>query len=73
VPAGDFGLAQRIEISHVSGLSNVKYWLEEHGHDATDQGLCQHVFDAAKRVSRVLSDDEIETLVAAFRSQPARA
>ena len=73
VPAGDFGLAQRIEISHVSGLSNVKYWLEEHGHDATDQGLCQHVFDAAKRVSRVLSDDEIETLVAAYRSQPARA
>ena len=73
VPAGDFGLAQRIEISHVSGLSNVKYWLEEHGHDATDQALCQHVFDAAKRVSRVLSDDEIETLVAAYRSQPARA
>jgi 2-isopropylmalate synthase len=73
VPAGDFGLAQRIEISHVSGLSNVKYWLEEHGHDATDQGLCQHVFDAAKGVSRVLSDDEIETLVAAYRSQPARA
>lgn len=73
VPAGDFGLAQRIEISHVSGLSNVKYWLEEHGHDANDQGLCQHVFDAAKRVSRVLSDDEIETLVAAYRSQPARA
>lgn len=73
VPAGDFGLAQRIEISHVSGLSNVKYWLEEHGHDASDQGLCQHVFDAAKRVSRVLSDDEIETLVAGYRSQPARA
>jgi 2-isopropylmalate synthase len=73
VPAGDFGLAQRIEISHVSGLSNVKYWLEEHGHDATDQGLCQHVFDAAKRVSRVLSDGEIEALVAAYRSQPARA
>jgi len=73
VPAGDFGLAQRIEISHVSGLSNVKYWLEEHGHDATDQGLCQHVFDAAKRVSRVLSDDEIETLVAAYRSQLAQA
>src|SRR6185436_7922783 len=49
VPAGDFGLAQRIEISPVSGLSNVKYWLEEHGHDASDAGLCQHVFEAAKR------------------------
>ena len=73
VPAGDFGLAQRIEISHVSGLSNVKYWLEEHGHDASDAGLCQHVFEAAKRVSRVLSDVEIETLVSAYRSQPARA
>jgi len=36
VPAGDFGLTQRIEISHVSGLSNVKCWLEEHRFDPED-------------------------------------
>ena len=73
VPAGDFGLEQRIEISHVSGVSNVKCWLEEHGHDANDDGLCRHIFDAAKRVSRVLRDDEVQTLVDEYRRSPAGA
>jgi isopropylmalate/homocitrate/citramalate synthase len=73
VPAGDFGLAQRIEISHVSGLSNVKYWLEEHGYDASDQGLCQYVFECAKRVSRVLRDDEVDAMISEYRRQPADA
>lgn len=72
VPAGDFGLAQRIEISHVSGLSNVRYWLEEHGYDAGDDALCQHVFGAAKRVSRVLRDDEVVALIDEFRRSPVR-
>jgi 2-isopropylmalate synthase len=73
VPAGDFGLVQRIEISHVSGLSNVKWWLEEHGHDAGDEGLCRHVFEAAKRVDRVLRDDEVEALIGAYRRGPVSA
>ena len=63
VPAGDFGLAQRIEISHVSGLSNVKFWLAEHGFDAEDEALCQRIFAAAKRTSRVLRDEEIRALI----------
>ena len=63
VPAGDFGLSQRIDISPVSGISNVKWWLEEHGFNANDDSLCQRIFDAAKRTSRVLRDDEIRTLV----------
>jgi len=71
VPAGDFGLTQRIEISHVSGLSNVKCWLEEHRFDPEDQGLCQHIFEAAKHVSRVLRDDEIEALIQQYRTEPA--
>ncbi|MGH7444219.1 MAG: LeuA family protein, partial [Longimicrobiales bacterium] len=33
VPAGDFGRRQVIEISHVSGMSNVRYWLDVHGYD----------------------------------------
>ena len=70
VPAGDFGLVQRIEISHVSGLSNVKCWLAEHGYDADDEALCQRIFDAAKRTSRVLRDDEIRALIGA--PNPAR-
>ena len=67
VPASDFGLSQRIEISPVSGLSNVKYWLEENGYDADDKGLCQHVFDSAKQMSRVLRDDELRELIADFQ------
>src|SRR5947208_2564784 len=37
VPAQEFGLEQKIEISPVSGLSNVKYWLETHGYDPEDE------------------------------------
>ena len=65
VPAGVFGLAQRIEISHVSGLSNVKYWLEEHGYDPDDAAKCDALFAAAKQTDRVLTDDECHRLVAA--------
>ncbi len=58
VPAGTFGLRQRIEISPVSGLSNVKCWLEEHGYDPADAVLCDRLFNAAKRADRVLTDEE---------------
>ncbi|MGI8497367.1 MAG: LeuA family protein [Gemmatimonadaceae bacterium] len=73
VPAGDFGLSQRIDVSHVSGLSNVKCWLEEHGHDASDEGLGRHVLDAAKRASRVLRDEELSALVAEYARAPSGA
>src|SRR5213082_1982565 len=58
VPAQEFGLEQKIEISPVSGLSNVKYWLETHGYDPEDEAQCRVLFEAAKRTDRVLSDDE---------------
>ena len=63
VPAEEFGLAQRIEISPVSGLSNVKYWLATHGYDADDAAACTALFDAAKRADRVLTDDECHLLL----------
>ena len=71
VPAGDFGLGQRIEISPVSGLSNVKFWLEEHGLDSEDAKLCQRIFDEAKQTSRTLRDDEVLELVSEHRAQRA--
>jgi 2-isopropylmalate synthase len=64
VPAGAFGMKQKIEISPVSGLSNVKHWLAEHGYDASDAALCQTLLGAAKRADRVLSDEECHRLVA---------
>ena len=59
VPASDFGRRQVIEISHVSGMSNVRFWLDEHGFDSTDDGLCNRVFDLAKRTNHVLTEQEI--------------
>jgi len=63
VPAGELGLAQRIDISPVSGLSNVKYWLATHGFDAENDAACQILFDAAKRTDRVLSEEECRRLL----------
>lgn len=63
VPAEELGLAQKIEISPVSGLSNVKYWLETHGYDADDEASCKILFDAAKRTDRVLTDEECHRLL----------
>src|SRR6059036_650425 len=65
VPAEEFGFEQRIEISPVSGLSNVKYWLEHHGYDPEDDEACRTLFDAAKRTDRVLSDEECHRLLSA--------
>jgi len=59
VPAGLVGRKQIIEISHVSGMSNVKFWLAERGYDPDDEGLCHHVFALAKSTDRTLTDEEV--------------
>lgn len=66
VPASVFGLTQRIEISPLSGLSNVKYWLSEHGYDAADELLADVVFRAAKAANHVLDENECHALVAGY-------
>ncbi len=58
VPAATFGAKQKIEVSPLSGLSNVRCWLEEHGYDASDAVICERLFGAAKVADRVLSDEE---------------
>jgi 2-isopropylmalate synthase len=67
VPAAEFGLVQRIEISPLSGLSNVKYWLEEHGYDPEADGIADALFQAAKRSGHTLTDEECHRLVEAAR------
>jgi len=61
VPAGDFGLEQRIRIGPMSGKSNVIYWLEEHGMPAGND-VVERIFAAAKRSDRLLEDHEILAL-----------
>ena len=67
VPAREFGRRQVIEISHMSGMSNVKHWLEEHGYDASDEGLCRHVFELAKSSDHTLTADEIDACCREYR------
>jgi len=67
VPSHLFGLEQIIEIGPMSGRSNVIYWLEKRGIPATDE-LVARIFDAAKKATRVLTEEEILTLC----SQSAR-
>lgn len=74
VPAGFFGRRQRIEVSPVSGVSNVRFWLAEHGYNGADNGLCERIFALAKRAERVLSDAEIHACCreyGAVRATPA--
>jgi 2-isopropylmalate synthase len=73
VPAVMFGMKQRIDVSHVSGMSNVRHWLEEHGYDASDDELCNHVFGLAKRTNRVLSDEELTACCLEYTTPPRQA
>ena len=62
VPAGDFGMRQRIDVSPQSGVSNVRCWLEEHGYSAEDEDVVKRIFDAAKTADRTLTDEECHRL-----------
>ncbi|MCC6574228.1 MAG: 2-isopropylmalate synthase [Planctomycetes bacterium] len=61
VPAGDFGLAQKIRIGHMSGKSNVIFWLESHKIEATDARV-DKILAAAKSASRLLTEAELKAL-----------
>ena len=58
VPAGMVGLQQRIEVGFMSGVSNVVYWLKQHGIEPSDR-LVEEIFRAAKERNRILTDDEL--------------
>ncbi|GMR13223.1 MAG: homocitrate synthase family protein [Gemmatimonadota bacterium] len=63
IPASMVGRTQVIEIGPMSGLSNVKCWLRNHGYDPMDEALCQTLFDAAKSADRTLSTTDLERLI----------
>ena len=62
VPAGWIGREQEIEIGHMSGMSNVQYYLASRGFDNSHE-LTQSVLQAAKKSARVLSEEEILEIV----------
>src|SRR2546421_2681368 len=62
VPAAQFGLKQVIEIGPMSGKSNVIFWLESHGLEASEERV-NRIYERAKQASAVLSEDEVMALV----------
>lgn len=58
VPAGMFGLEQKILVGPMSGKSNVSWVLEKNGVDATDE-MIQRVLEVAKKSKHNLSDAEV--------------
>ncbi len=70
VPAGMVGLHQRVEIGFMSGKSNVVFALESRGVHA-DDALVERILAAAKRSATVLTDAEIDRIVAEHRAEAA--
>ena len=58
VPAGEFGLSQKVRVGPMSGKSNVVFWLERHGVAPTDE-IVDRVFRKAKASPRLLTDEEL--------------
>jgi 2-isopropylmalate synthase len=65
VPASIVGRHQEIEIGPMSGESNVVFWLESRGLRVTPERT-QAVFQRAKSVDRVLTDEEIRAVLSAL-------
>jgi isopropylmalate/homocitrate/citramalate synthase len=66
VPASLIGREQQIDVGPMSGKSNVVFWLERHGYEATDE-LVDRIFTRAKASATVLTGDEILAEVNASR------
>jgi 2-isopropylmalate synthase len=62
VPASLVGRRQEIEVGPMSGESNVVFWLQSRGMEATPDRI-KAVFDRAKSVDRVLTDQEIQAVL----------
>jgi 2-isopropylmalate synthase len=67
VPAGVFGREQEIEIGHMSGESNVIYWLRKR-HIEPDAALVKQILGAAKATDHLLTEDEVQLIIKEFRS-----
>ena len=72
VPAAWFGRQQEIEIGHQSGLSNVRFWLQQRGLPE-DEDVVNAIFEQAKSGSELLSNDEVLAIVQRVRPEGAHA
>jgi 2-isopropylmalate synthase len=72
VPAGLFGREQEIEIGHMSGESNVVYWLRKR-HIEPEPELVRRIFARAKSGDHILTQDEIYANNNEFKEAPGGA
>ncbi len=70
VPASLVGRSQEIEVGPMSGLSNVRYWLDSRGLDGDNAELCRYIFDAAKAGDHTLTEAEVLSAIRRFDSKP---
>ena len=68
IPASWLGREQEIEVGPMSGVSNVRSWLAEHGH-GDDEAAAERIFAAAKQADHTLTDAELHALVVARSGQ----
>lgn len=64
VPAGEFGLEQRILVGHMSGKANVLFWLERRGIEPSDE-LVMKILTEAKASRRPLEEARLMELAGA--------
>lgn len=62
VPASLVGAEHRVDVSPVSGLSNVRWWLTQHGYDPSDLVLMRELLLEVKQTQRVATDDELRDI-----------
>ena len=72
VPASWFGRRQEIEIGHMAGDSNIKYWLRSRGIEPVD-ALVAVIRTAAKATNRMLENSEVQKIVDEWTSRSSAA
>ena len=62
VPASWFGKDQEIAIGHMSGESNIRYWLKQRDIEPTTE-VVSAIFQQAKKTSTLLTENEVLAIV----------
>jgi len=62
-----FGREQEIEIGHMSGESNVIYWLRKR-HIEPEATLVKQILGAAKATDHLLTEDEVQLIIKEFKA-----
>jgi 2-isopropylmalate synthase len=62
VPSSWVGRTQEIRIGPMSGKSNVIFWLQQRGHEITEE-VVDRIFEAGKASPRLLEEEEILALL----------